>query len=584
MDEQQEVDGVRQEVDGVERVMSPRTSNVWNDLRLEGKLCDVVFKADGVEFKAHKEIMCACTPYFRALFTYADNETPARSVFRIPGVSAEAMGLLIEYAYKCHVEVSWDNVELLLEAADQFSIMVAVEACSDFLARQLSVENAVGIWQITGHYMMPELRQRAYRFILHCFEAVARDSEEFLVLPPEELLGILGEDGLNAPREEAVFQAVLRWVSHDEEERRGHVRMGLLSPEYMVSHVQSNSLVQSVQGCGAMVTEALQVLHALATHGPAVHDLHSPLTRHRLPHTVLLACGGRRHHRATNRIESYDPRADRWVAVAMDSGEAPHAYHGVVALHGSVYHVGGFDGMEFHNRMRCLDLDTWRWHAAASMHERRGYVCVAVVGGGFYAMGGHNGHRRLCSVEHYLPDGNQWTRVASMCKSRSDAGAATLRDKVYICGGFNGTKHLQSAECYDPCFDQWTLIPSMGRPRSGLTAVAYKDRLYVLGGYDGVTCLNSVETYSSGACAWVPAPSMVRPRSNFGAGVLEGLLYVVGGFDGQWTCSSVERYDDGPEVWSSVCDMPLDRSSLSCCVVAGLADMAQYAFPRPPLQ
>ncbi|KAG7273353.1 hypothetical protein CRUP_030251, partial [Coryphaenoides rupestris] len=266
--------GIRQEVDGVARVMRPWMSPVWNEQRLAGEMCDVVIEAGGMEFRAHKIILCACTPYFRALFTYGDNETPARSVYRIPGVSTKAMQLLLEYAYTCHVEVSWDNVELLLEAADQFSVMGAVDACGDYLAGQLSVENAVGIWRITGHYMMPELRRRAYHDILHRFEAVARDSEEFVDLPPEELLGILDEDGLNAPREEAVFQAVLRWV-----------RMGLFSPEYIVSHVQSNSLVQSVQGCGAMVTEALQVLHALATHGPAVHNLRSPLTRPRLPHT-----------------------------------------------------------------------------------------------------------------------------------------------------------------------------------------------------------------------------------------------------------------------------------------------------------
>ncbi|KAG7272182.1 hypothetical protein CRUP_036896 [Coryphaenoides rupestris] len=121
------------------------------------------------------------------------------------------------------------------------------------------------------------------------------------------------------------------------------------------------------------------------------------------------------HRTATNGIESYDPRADRWVAVATDREEAPCGYHGIVVLHGSVYHVGGFDGVDFCNTMRRLDLATRRWHAAAPMHERRGYVCVAVVGGGFYATGGHNGHRRLSGVERYLPDGNQRTRVASMC-------------------------------------------------------------------------------------------------------------------------------------------------------------------------
>ncbi|KAG7258185.1 hypothetical protein CRUP_010143, partial [Coryphaenoides rupestris] len=197
------------------------------------------------------------------------------------------------------------------------------------------------------------------------------------------------------------------------------------------------------------------------------------------------------HRTATNGIESYDPRADRWVAVATDREEAPCGYHGIVVLHGSVYHVGGFDGVDFHNSMRRLDLATRRWHAAAPMHERRGYVCVAVVGGGFYATGGHNGHRRLSGVERYLPDGNQRTRVASMChaarqgEARAEPSAKTTNKHplpllVYICGGFNGTEYLQSAECYDPRYDQWTLIPSMGIPRFGVSAVAYKDRLYVV--------------------------------------------------------------------------------------------------------
>ena len=39
--------------------------NIFNELRLEGQLCDVVIKVDGVEFKAHKNILCAFSSYFR---------------------------------------------------------------------------------------------------------------------------------------------------------------------------------------------------------------------------------------------------------------------------------------------------------------------------------------------------------------------------------------------------------------------------------------------------------------------------------------------------------------------------------------
>lgn len=59
------MDGIRQEVDGVARVMRPWMSPVWNELRLAGEMCDVVIEAGGMEFRAHKVILCACTPYFR---------------------------------------------------------------------------------------------------------------------------------------------------------------------------------------------------------------------------------------------------------------------------------------------------------------------------------------------------------------------------------------------------------------------------------------------------------------------------------------------------------------------------------------
>lgn len=38
---------------------------ILNELRLEGKLCDVVIKVGDVDFKAHKNILCGCSSYFR---------------------------------------------------------------------------------------------------------------------------------------------------------------------------------------------------------------------------------------------------------------------------------------------------------------------------------------------------------------------------------------------------------------------------------------------------------------------------------------------------------------------------------------
>ena len=95
--------------------------------------------------------------------------------------------------------------------------------------------------------------------------------------------------------------------------------------------------------------------------------------------------------------------------------------------------------------------------------------------------------------------------------------------------------------------------------------------------------MHSVEAYSPATCEWSPVPSMVNPRSNFGVEVLEGLLYVAGGFNGQGTTFNTERYDDRTEEWCVVRDMDVFRSALSCCVLPGPPNVAEYAFPRPPL-
>uniref|UniRef100_A0A8C5B8P0 BACK domain-containing protein n=1 Tax=Gadus morhua TaxID=8049 RepID=A0A8C5B8P0_GADMO len=354
-------------------------------------------------------------------------------VYPIPGVAADTMQLLLDYAYTRRLAVSADTVEALLVAADYLSVPGAVRACCRYLGARLSVANVVGVWRLTAHYPLPRLRRRAYGFLLRCFEEVARASEEFPELAPGELERLLGEDGLNAAREEAVFEALLRWVSHDEEGRRGcvrvcawQVRMGLMDAGYFWSRVEKHPLVRRDGRCRPAVTEVLRVLRG---GPPARLDVLNPLTRPRLPHAVLLAVGGWSGGAPTSSVESYDARANRWVGVTVE-GEEPRAYHGAVVLGDALYLVGGFDGVRCFNSVRRFDPAARRWCPAAPMHARRCYVSVAALDGCVYAMGGFDGHQRLSSLERYRPHGNQWTPLAAMSEARSDASAATLHSKV----------------------------------------------------------------------------------------------------------------------------------------------------------
>ena len=147
------------------------------------------------------------------------------------------MRLIIEFAYTGALPVTEDNVERLLEAADQFCITGIVQACCEFLESQLCLENCIGICKFADFYSCDELRSKAFLFTLHHFEDIAKVSEEFLELSLVQLCDLIEKDNLNAKQEDQVYQAILRWVSHDLSNRKHS--LPVLLPKVTVSSLDS---------------------------------------------------------------------------------------------------------------------------------------------------------------------------------------------------------------------------------------------------------------------------------------------------------------------------------------------------------
>ncbi|XP_075040232.1 kelch-like protein 10 [Mixophyes fleayi] len=569
----------------MERKMSAMACSIFNELRLEGKLCDVVIKVNGFEFNAHKNILCGCSPYFRALFTSNWNSTEKR-LYNIPGISPDMMKLIIEYAYTRTVLITRDNVENLLVAADQLNVVGIVRACCEFLIGQLCLENCIGICKFTGCYCCPELQQKAYMYILHNFEDVVKTSDEFLELSVMEFKDFIEKDDLNVKQEDAVFEAILKWIGHDPTMRQHcisillpEVRLALMHAEYFMNNVKTNDYVRESEECKPVIINALKAMYDLNMNGLANSDYSNPMTRPRLPYAILFATGGWSGGSPTNAIETYDSRADRWVNVTWEH-ENPRAYHGAAYLKGYVYVIGGFDSVDYFNSVKRFDPYKKTWQQVAPMHSKRCYVSIAVLDNYIYAMGGFDGYVRLNTAERYEPETNQWTLIAPMHEQRSDASATMLNGKVYICGGFNGNECLFTAEVYSPWTGQWNMIPTMRCRRSGVGVIAYGDQVYAVGGFDGANRLRSAEAYSPITNTWRMMPTMFNPRSNFGIEVVDDLLFVVGGFNGFTTTSNVECFDEKTDEWYDARDMGIYRSALSCCMVPGLTNIREYAAPR----
>lgn len=138
-------------------------------------------------------------------------------------MTPELIHVFIKFAYTGSVTVTPDNVKELFIAADRFSVTGILKACSEFLERTLAAENCISIWLFADMYYYPELREKAFLFILSHFEEVVVTSEDFLFLSALELVKIIESDRLIVKWEEKVYKAILWWIAFAHEGRREYI-------------------------------------------------------------------------------------------------------------------------------------------------------------------------------------------------------------------------------------------------------------------------------------------------------------------------------------------------------------------------
>lgn len=80
-----------------------QTLEVINLLRKHRELCDVVLVVGAKKIYAHRVILSACSPYFRAMFTGELAESRQTEVV-IRDIDERAMELLIDFAYTSQVQ------------------------------------------------------------------------------------------------------------------------------------------------------------------------------------------------------------------------------------------------------------------------------------------------------------------------------------------------------------------------------------------------------------------------------------------------------------------------------------------------
>ena len=339
------------------------------------QLCDVVIRAastipladaevdssssNGKPIAAHRLVLAACSPYFQAMFVSKMAEKDKSEVL-IHDIDDIALEQLIDFCYTGQVTIDESNVQQLLPAACLLQLHEVQDACCKFLEKQLDPSNCLGIRAFADTHACPSLLKAAHAFTQQRFIEVT-SSEEFLLLPVQQLIDIISSDEVNVRCEEQVFTAVMNWVRHSPADRKDqlptilqHVRLPLVSPKFLVQ-VSSDSLIRADEVCRDLVDEAKNYL-LLPQERPQMQSTRTRPRKATQSQEVLYAVGGWCSGEAIASVERYDPSTNEWRMVAP-------------------------------------------------MNKRRCGVGVAVLNNELlFAVGGHDGHSYLSSVERYFRD------------------------------------------------------------------------------------------------------------------------------------------------------------------------------------
>lgn len=114
-----------------------------NELRLQGKLCDIIVHIQGQPFRAHKAVLAASSPYFRDHSALSTMSGLSISVIKSPAVFEQ----LLAFCYTGHMSLQLKDIISFLTAASFLQMQAIIDKCTQILESihsKISVPVSIG--------------------------------------------------------------------------------------------------------------------------------------------------------------------------------------------------------------------------------------------------------------------------------------------------------------------------------------------------------------------------------------------------------------------------------------------------------
>ncbi|XP_068608477.1 kelch repeat and BTB domain-containing protein 11 [Brachionichthys hirsutus] len=338
-----------------------------NSSQEAGNEPDLVIEVGGQKINAHKSVLAEKSDYFRARLS--------RDILKVKGVSYKTLSTLIDYVYTSQMNVGKDSVIDVITGAKILQIPCAVQAAMDSMSAQVTPENCYEILSIAKKQRLSELKETAYGFMSDNFLQILKDPAVYGRLTGSERDLILkkrmdGRKTLMVAEINDVFDRVgSRPPSRCSSRPQSPLSVGSSEENRMIYYFSETAndwrpltaMPEDIntKGCGictmynylfvaggiagygdkGKVSEKVFCYNAVTNSWSEVRSLSQARAQLKLVSMdgYLYAIGGE----CLFTVEKYDPRMDRWTAVAPLPKGAFAVAHEAVTCSGELYVSGG---------------------------------------------------------------------------------------------------------------------------------------------------------------------------------------------------------------------------------------------------
>lgn len=542
---------------------------IMNTMRKQKTLCDVVLMVQERKIPAHRVVLAAASHFFNLMFTTNMLESKSFEV-ELKDAEPDIIEQLVEFAYTARISVNSNNVQSLLDAANQYQIEPVKKMCVDFLKEQVDASNCLGISVLAECLDCPELKATADDFIHQHFTEVYK-TDEFLQLDVKRVTQLLNQDTLTVRAEDQVYDAAVRWLKYDEPNRQSFmvdilakVRFPLISKNFLSKTVQAEPLIQDNPECLKMVISGMRY-HLLSPEDR--EELLDGTRPRRKKHDYRIALFGGSQPQS---CRYFNPKDYSWTDIRCPFEKRRDA--ACVFWDNVVYILGGSQLFPI-KRMDCYNVVKDSWYSKLGPPTPRDSLAACAAEGKIYTSGGSEvGNSALYLFECYDTRTESWHSKPSMLTQRCSHGMVEANGLIYVCGGSLGNnvsgRVLNSCEVYDPATETWTELSMMNDARKNHGLVFVKDKIFAVGGQNSLGGLDSVEYFDIKLNEWKIVSPMPWKGVTVKCAAVGSMLYVLAGFQGVGRLGHILEYNTETDKWvanSKVRAFPV--TSCLICVV-----------------